>query len=451
MLLSRKRLYRIKKTKEQSRRRMKHRNKKKYRRRKKGKSRGKRRPLNLRKRTMKSYRGGFNKKRPSILMAYETTRVNTDRTINFVLITLKRVQGGNTKNRRYADRLKDLVCVGEDVSGDVKRDELIKDIQDNIRKVDISNREYLVSQLLEYRFIKQVPFKDGIEEWIYNFNCKLSIPRQENDSDFYTNPSDLIKYIIAQMNDTTENTGIKVHDDDDNGVNDNESKGGENVPPDVTTMTTSEIITQLKKIGEQCSNDSQCESKYCKPEHPLTEDGICANPIEKSLTPLDQLDQLEKFKNIKMQIFQFLLDQNGINTKEGDNRLLMVMNDIPFINSSIDTHNGEKNMSFVYFNITRINIVMEIMYRLIWLKNDINNPIEISRDFNNTQYEKDGEVLTTQQKLDYLMDWWRLLSKSQIVVSNTSNELYRKDLIHSRDNNMLEERPTMFIDQCIIM
>ncbi len=76
----------------------------------------------------------------------------------------------------------------------------------------------------------------------------------------------------------------------------------------------------------------------------------------------------------------------------------MVMNDIPFINSSIDTHNGEKNMSFVYFNITRINIVMEIMYRLIWLKNDINNPIEISRDFNNTQYEKDGEVLTTQQK-----------------------------------------------------
>ena len=47
MLLSRKRLYRIKKTKEQSRKRRKHRNKKKYRRRKKGKSRGKRKPLNL--------------------------------------------------------------------------------------------------------------------------------------------------------------------------------------------------------------------------------------------------------------------------------------------------------------------------------------------------------------------------------------------------------------------
>ena len=60
MILSRKKLYKIKKTKEQSRRRRKHRNKKKYRRRKKGKSRRKRRALNLRKRTMKTYRGGVS-------------------------------------------------------------------------------------------------------------------------------------------------------------------------------------------------------------------------------------------------------------------------------------------------------------------------------------------------------------------------------------------------------
>ena len=61
MILSRKKLYKIKKTKEQSRRRRKHRNKKKYKRRKKGKSRGRKRALNLRKRTMKVYRGGVNK------------------------------------------------------------------------------------------------------------------------------------------------------------------------------------------------------------------------------------------------------------------------------------------------------------------------------------------------------------------------------------------------------
>ena len=61
MILSRKKLYKIKKTKEQSRRRRKHRNKKKYRRRKRGKSRGRKRALNLRKRTMKVYRGGVNR------------------------------------------------------------------------------------------------------------------------------------------------------------------------------------------------------------------------------------------------------------------------------------------------------------------------------------------------------------------------------------------------------
>ena len=61
MILSRKRLYKIKKTREQSRRRRKHRNKKKYKRRQKGKSRRRKRALNLRKRTMKVYRGGVNK------------------------------------------------------------------------------------------------------------------------------------------------------------------------------------------------------------------------------------------------------------------------------------------------------------------------------------------------------------------------------------------------------
>ena len=86
MLLSRKRLYRIKKTKEQSRKRRKHRNKKKYRRRKKGKSRSKRKPLNLRRKTMKSYRGGFKLEQPSIIMG---VKPDTSPDVKLVLITLK--------------------------------------------------------------------------------------------------------------------------------------------------------------------------------------------------------------------------------------------------------------------------------------------------------------------------------------------------------------------------
>jgi len=70
MLLSRKRLNRIKKTKQQSRKRRKRRNKKKYKKRKRAGSRRKRRALNLRKRTMKSYRGGYNKENLSFLIPY---------------------------------------------------------------------------------------------------------------------------------------------------------------------------------------------------------------------------------------------------------------------------------------------------------------------------------------------------------------------------------------------
>ena len=72
MLLSRKRLNRIKKTKQQSRKRRKRRNKKKYKKRKRAGSRRKRRALNLRKRTMKSYRGGYNKENLSFLIPYES-------------------------------------------------------------------------------------------------------------------------------------------------------------------------------------------------------------------------------------------------------------------------------------------------------------------------------------------------------------------------------------------
>ena len=145
---------------------------------------------------MKSYRGGFNGETPSILMAYESTHVD-DEYLNFILITLK-PQGDQTK--QYADRLKDLVCVGEDVVGDQKRDQLIKDIQDNIKKVNLTTNtlEYLQSPILEYRFVTQVPLKPGAEEWIHNFNCNLSLPRQ-GIAGTYRNPNDLIEDIKAQM------------------------------------------------------------------------------------------------------------------------------------------------------------------------------------------------------------------------------------------------------------
>ena len=77
MLLSRKKLYRIKKTKNQSRRRRKQRNKKKYKRRRKAGSRRKKRALNLRKRTMKSYhKGGFNRTNLSFLVPYWNEETN---------------------------------------------------------------------------------------------------------------------------------------------------------------------------------------------------------------------------------------------------------------------------------------------------------------------------------------------------------------------------------------
>ena len=51
------------------------------------------------------------------------------------------------------------------------------------------------------------------------------------------------------------------------------------------------------------------------------------------------------------------------------------MNSVPFLNSSLDRYNGKKNPGIILMNITRINIAMEILYRLIWLKNDIANEV----------------------------------------------------------------------------
>ena len=423
MLLSRKRLYRIKKTKEQSRRRRKHRNKKKYRRRKKGKSRGKRKPLNLRKRTMKSYRGGFNGETPSILMAYESTHVD-DEYLNFILITLK-PQGDQTK--QYADRLKDLVCVGEDVVGDQKRDQLIKDIHDNIKKVNLNTNtlEYLQSPILEYRFVTQVPLKPGAEEWIHNFNCNLSLPRQ-GIAGTYRNPNDLIEDIKAQMAATSSATK-QHHDDDDAGAADephgNESKRGStepNLPTGVAAMTTREIIAQLKKLGEQCASHSDCKSNFCKRTNSTDEYGVCTDQAANHFGRLPLKDKLKKFTPIIELLFNWFLDKASVLNMGTATTLSVLMNSVPFLNSSLDKYNGQKNPGIILMNITRINIAMEIIYRLIWLKNDIPN-----------------EVLTKEEKLDYVIKWWRLLNQTEIVVTETATgvEKYREELMDYRDNS----------------
>ena len=96
MLLSRKKLYRIKKTKKQSRRRRKQRNKKKYKRRKKAGSRRKRRPLNLRKKTMKSYhKGGFNRPHLSFLVPYWNQAEGKQ---ELYIVTQKELIAGSLRN-----------------------------------------------------------------------------------------------------------------------------------------------------------------------------------------------------------------------------------------------------------------------------------------------------------------------------------------------------------------
>ena len=107
MLLSRKRLYRIKKTKRQSRRRRKNRNKKKYRKKRRAGSRRKRRALNLRKRTMKSYRGGVRKKNLSFFFP------NREGNLMLVTATSNPIWNRNLPDQAqetYRDLFVDLAC-----------------------------------------------------------------------------------------------------------------------------------------------------------------------------------------------------------------------------------------------------------------------------------------------------------------------------------------------------
>ena len=147
-------------------------------------------------------------------MGYESTLIDSEY-LNFILITLK-PQRTSTETKRYADALKDLVCVGENVDENIPRvavrDHLIDDIQSNIRAVNLSTNtlEYLNSPILEYRFVTQVPLKP-IEEWIHNYNCNLSLPKQNDGT--YGTPNDLIEEIKTQMRGSSIAT--KQHDDDD--------------------------------------------------------------------------------------------------------------------------------------------------------------------------------------------------------------------------------------------
>ena len=172
------------------------------------------------------------------------------------------------------------------------------------------------------------------------------------------------------------------HDDDDAGATDephgNESKRGSTepiVPTGVAAMTTREIIAQLKKLGEQCASHSDCKSNFCKRTNSTDEYGVCTDQAANHFGRLPLKDKLKKFTPIIELLFNWFLDKASVLNMGTATTLSVLMNSVPFLNSSLDKYNGQKNPGIILMNITRINIAMEIIYRLIWLKNDIPNEV----------------------------------------------------------------------------
>ena len=138
MLLSRKRLYRIKKTRQQSRKRRKRRNKKKYKKRKRAGSRRKRRALNLRKRTMKSYKGGFNKQNLSFIIPYFNEREGKQ---ELYLVTHKLVDITGRDVSKERNLVINLVLKGKRLSGsETLLPQMYKSIIDSDTREGILNR-----------------------------------------------------------------------------------------------------------------------------------------------------------------------------------------------------------------------------------------------------------------------------------------------------------------------
>ena len=175
MLLSRKKLYRIKKTKKQSRRRRKQRNKKKYKRRKKAGSRRKRRALNLRKKTMKSYhKGGYNRRNLSFLAPYWN---ETSGKQELYIVTQKSIANRDGGDLGYFDNekriLAKLFLKGEnDNTDNTKR--ILKELFKSINKPQVFNIYFKKAIKVEGEGLEEVINKllESVES-ITNLNRKL--------------------------------------------------------------------------------------------------------------------------------------------------------------------------------------------------------------------------------------------------------------------------------------
>ena len=128
---------------------------------------------------------------------------------------------------------------------------------------------------------------------------------------------------------------------------------------------------------------------------------MCAAPNLSQFDTLPLKGKLARFTPTIESLFNWLIDHQAVSNMTTATTHNILMNSVPFLNSSLDRYNGKKNPGIILMNITRINIAMEILYRLIWLKNDIANT----------------EVLTREQKIRLSNKMVELIARNR----NSSN------------------------------
>ena len=318
MILSRKKLYKIKKTKEQSRRRRKHRNKKKYRRRKRGKSRGRKKALNLRKRTMKVYRGGVNRTVLSFVFPNDSNQL--------VLVSFNPSKTGNSSGEFQAKtmakafinaacRITESVHLEDGETDDSwKSTRIMREMVEAIRTVANGNKDSEAITGISPRAFSSVvithdelPVTYGIVIGAINLrdlNRSLLQKQLQGEGflglsplkDFSQAARSLAKQVGIQITtgrsfaESASKRAEKTTNDEDIPavvVGDDESKSVDPVPPTFdASSTTSDIVAALKKLGEACNpgNGENCADGLTCDNINAEGDGICIS----SETPLAQ-------------------------------------------------------------------------------------------------------------------------------------------------------------------
>ena len=465
MLLSRKRLYRIKKTKEQSRKRRKHRNKKKYRRRKKGKSRSKRKPLNLRRKTMKSYRGGFKLEQPSIIMGVQQ---DTSPNVKLVLITLKpnikdiieseniniqltpyTYESASNFGRKFTERFvmnmtgQNLDKMSDSYSGsfnDLIDTIIVSEIRAQLSKFKTTLLGDSEGKYFLYRYLKSIPPLPGNVNLysVINTINKILLKRQTKSTgqqNRYNSINQFIEEILNIIdNDLTkispDSTELSKYQESPTPIRDNERKGDDvptiSVPGNVSALSTRSIVGALAKLGQLCNGETKCETGlYCNiPEG--KEEGTCAQKVEGDAEEVveekvTEKSDYEQLKQAIKKLYQFLLANRAIETDDGQPNLIKVkVSAIPFLNNDV-LQSGGSNLYEPWdlqIRIIRINLIFELFIRHLWVKYDIRQQKELFTFQSEESEEYDiGKSLSEQEKLKYLSDWWRLVTNSSVQIS----------------------------------